>query len=163
MHAGIPIRANEWMHMGAKSSKVKGVGSGKQQIPSFPEPLCVGHLLTPGLLWDRCNGQRRWQILEGPGQPWIHLVNRCGMGCPVRQGKWGPRGDKGGTAPWKFHHWAIGQLEWEHDSNMVHFRYFPACTINVWSPQITWKLWSCFPSFAEVILNEFRTRYVKQR
>jgi len=43
--------------MGAKSSKVKGVGSGKQQIPSFPEPLSVRHLLTPGLL---CNGQVQW-------------------------------------------------------------------------------------------------------
>ena len=70
MHADIPIRANEWMHMGATSSsglKVWEVGSNK--FRHFQSPFVWGTSWPrASFVMDRCNGQRRWQILEGPGQ-----------------------------------------------------------------------------------------------
>lgn len=74
----------------------------------------MGHLLPPGLL---CNGQVQWAKA-------MANIGRARANGDLGATKEAPRPGNPTIG-------AIGQLDWEHDFNMVHFRHFPGYTINV--------------------------------
>ena len=104
---------------GRQVQKLKCVGSWKQQIPSFPEPLCVGHLLTPGLL---CNGQVQWAKAManiGRARPALDPLGQSldAWDAPCARAN----GDLGATkeAPHPGNPTIGRQLDWEHDAENI--------------------------------------------